>query len=93
MTTGGKFLCICFLTVIRLCILLSLESGSCFGGGGGMKVKSEITLVLVRESLLHIVPASNLGENIQFPGVGTSSKSSHFFLFFFPFLKTFIYLF
>lgn len=43
-TTGGKLLCMCFA------LLLSLGSGSCFGGEGGIKVKSEFILVIVRET-------------------------------------------
>lgn len=44
MTAGDKLLCMFYF-------LLSLGSGSCFGGGSGIKVKSEIMLLLLRESL------------------------------------------
>lgn len=42
-------------TLHVLCFWLSLGSGSCFGGGVGIKVKSEIIWVLVRESLFFVL--------------------------------------
>lgn len=57
--------------------LLFSRSGSCFEGGSGVKVKSEIILVLVQESLFSAL-YQNLRENIHFfRGPGTSSEPSY----------------